>query len=435
MTPAANARFGVGKGRERPRRKAKDIHCPSCGAGLTLKSEASELVVCGYCGDHLDVGEPELEVLGKGAQKKWAFPFNLGDSYREKGVRYEVLARIAYIEDDDLAELTREYYLYHPAHGAMWLSEYKGDYSVSRPSHVALVADPTKKGDNPFTKRHGARLMTHDNQKWVVEETGVYSLVYVDGALPWIAKLGDRVGYVEGREQGGSGRQLAIQSSGRQLEISIGRQLPLATVGRATGRQDLIKLGLRLAGEGNRRKTELCLFWLVAAALVVNAILWVLCLFSGKEVLAQTFNAEGLAGETLSQPFEVPGNKSVIRIDVIGRGLDNSWMAVDLALLRGEDAVIHTFEEDLSYYHGVERGESWSEGIRKQSRYIELPEAGTYHMLVHATCGTDEEPEACKSSVHLKVDDAVYLPRFFIYGFAASVVLLFVVAQLVTRKN
>ena len=105
-------RFKLSSGRERPEYKPQNIKCASCGAGLTVKDEQSQMVVCEYCGSQLDVSATEQTVLGKGLANKPYFPLELGDSFHYKATRFEVISRMAFIEDNDISEMTKEYLLY-----------------------------------------------------------------------------------------------------------------------------------------------------------------------------------------------------------------------------------------------------------------------------------------------------------------------------------
>ena len=139
-------RNSLSGGRQRPKYQPRNIRCKGCGAGLTIKNERSELVVCDYCGSHLDVTQDEQKVLGKGGAQKFSFSLALGDSFRYQAARYEIIARLAYDEDftGDDSDLTREYLLYNPRKGSLWLGEYQHQYSLSSASHVMPKGDPFK---------------------------------------------------------------------------------------------------------------------------------------------------------------------------------------------------------------------------------------------------------------------------------------------------
>jgi hypothetical protein len=65
--------YGLNQGRPRPPYQPKNIQCKGCGAGLSVKDEHAELVVCDYCGSHLDVSAPEQKVLSGGADAPVTF--------------------------------------------------------------------------------------------------------------------------------------------------------------------------------------------------------------------------------------------------------------------------------------------------------------------------------------------------------------------------
>lgn len=256
------------QGRKRPPYKPKDIHCPHCGSGLTQKAEESQLVVCSYCGSRIDVSAAELKVLGKGGGRKISFPLNVGDSYYHKNARYEILARLAFIEDGDYSEMSKEYLLYNPYRGTMWLSEYQGSWSVSTDSHVMPVG-------SVMNKKRGSTIKTHDNRTWVCEGSGVYELVFVDGALPWIAKVGDRIEYVEFAEKNGSGMQYEVQMLDREIEFGMGNRLSLAQVREAT-RKSIPKAAGAAKSEdaAATRKSYLTLIWAAVLAVVINLLIF-----------------------------------------------------------------------------------------------------------------------------------------------------------------
>lgn len=424
MSESISDRFSLDQGRRRPPYKPKDIHCPHCGAGLTLKDERSELVVCNYCSSHINVTEEQAKVLGKGPELQWDFPLKLGDQYRFKGARYEVIARMAFIEDNDASELTREYLLYNPRRGTFYLDEYHGQYSISEPTHVMPKA-------HPFTKKRGETLFTYDNQKWVVEGSGAYTLEYVDGALPWIAQIGDKITYVEFSEQSGSGRQYEVEAQGDEVEFGMGQAVPLELVRRATGKETLGIEQVAPLDAAQTRRWFLMMILVSGLVMAVNFIFCFLSLSRGSEVLTQSFTAQQITDEVISNPFFVANNGNLIEVTVESSSLDNAWMAVDLAVVEGDDMVIHTFDSDLEYYHGYEGGESWSEGSHSASTYIKIPKSGNYRLLMHAVSNRGDAASADQSEhdLRVKVTDGVLMYHYFLAAgiFALAVLFLLIV--------
>jgi len=404
----AKDRWALNSGRARPAYQPIRLTCPSCGAGPNVRDEHSRLVVCEYCGAHLELSGNEAKVLGKGAERDWDFPIALGDSFRHKGRRYEVIARLALIEDGDFLDLTRQYLLYNPMRGTMWLSEYKGHYDLTTMTRVMPAGDV-------FSMRRGDELQTHDGKEWIAGDAGEYQLKYVDGALPWLASVGDRIRYAEFHAKDGSGGKYEVETQGREIEYSTGQRIPIEAVKRAMGKTVLPGPIAPLEDVSETRKHYHTLIAISALMLVLNGLIALALVIKGREVLHQNFDAASLNSETMSRAFTIGKDDSVVKI-VVGADLDNAWMALDYAVVKGDDTVIHVEDADISYYHGVEGGESWNEGSRTYTRYLRIPEAGTYHVLLHAVSGqgNSDRAETCEHNLSLRVIDGVARPLFFV---------------------
>jgi len=391
-------RFRLSGSRQRPEYKPQNIKCGSCGAGLTVKDEQSQMVVCEYCGSQLDVSTIEQTVLGKGLANKPHFSLELGDSFRHKATRFEVIARMAFIEDNDISEMTKEYLLYNPRRGSMWLGEYGGHYSISHPSHVM----PTKA---PFDVSRGDVIKTHDDIQWVTEGKGTYELHYVDGALPWIATVGDRIQYAEFAEKSGSGKRYEVQRIGNEIEYGLGRTMPLETVRRAARKPELGKETVLKTFEDPAKKLkgyiQLMVITLVAA--VLNGLLAFYCYQSGTVVLKQGFLPLDLTKGVLSRSFIARGNGKITKIKV-SAPLDNAWMSLEAAVMRSDGKAVHTYADSLEYYHGRSGGESWSEGSRSSSLLLKIPDPGMYKLYVQAVSAHGNASRATKAQHGLQVE-------------------------------
>jgi len=391
-------RFRLGSGRQRPAYKPQNIKCDGCGAGLTVKDEQSQMVVCEYCGSQLDVSQTEQTVLGKGMANKPYFPLELGDSFHHKATRFEVISRMAYIEDNDISEMTKEYLLYNPRRGTMWLAEYGGHYSISYPAHVMPRKDP-------FAAGRGDVIKTHDGVQWVTEGKGTYELHYVDGALPWVAKIGDRVQYAEFTEKSGSARRYEAQRIGNQIEYGLGRAMPLESVRRATRKPEL---GTETATKpiedtAKKRKGYLQIMAIALVAAFINGLLSYICYRSGTVVLIQSFVPQELTKGVMTEPFRVVGNGKITKISVTAH-LDNAWMSLETAIVRGDGMAVHMYEDNIEYYHGRSGGENWSEGSRSGSLLVKIPDPGLYRLFVQAVSANGNASRATRALHGLRVE-------------------------------
>lgn len=392
---SSSDRFAPGAGRERPQHQPTTIGCASCGATLSIQDERAALVVCSYCGSHLELDQNQLKVIGAGPDREWQFSFELGADFRWRGVRYEVVARMALTEEAGDPP-TLQYLLYHPAQGSFWLAEYQGNWDLSEPTHVM-----PKTG--PFALATGDVLQTHDGGRWLAVESGVTRLAYVDGTLPWVAKIGDMTHYAELVAADGSGETYEVEASGDELEYGRGRLLSVAEVRSASGRQDLPPPVVPRQDVVGRKRMFRRMLAIAALAVVVNGLLFLVAAAKGHTVLDQRFSADEITGEVLSQPFQLAKPDVPLKIELQCPRLDNAWMAADVAVVQGEDDVVAVEDADISYYHGVEGGESWSEGSRTSDVYLRVPTTGPHRLLLHAVSGMGETETASASHHELRV--------------------------------
>lgn len=380
----------------RPPYRPIAVRCPHCGAPLEVPDERAQLVVCARCDSHLELTGPErdaLRLLSPAHDREAGYDLPLGASFSWKGARYEVVARLSWIEEQSLLYTTRVYVLYHPRKPLLFLDEYHGAWAITHKTHVMPAGEyiGLKPGDG---------LQTFDGRSWTCEEVVERELHHVDGCLPWIARIGQQV---VGWELSGEGGALyEIEASGGEVEYNRGQRLTAAQLRHAMPDREL-SVAAPPASIGVRLHRA----FLVAAAGVIGVLLHVglliYALGSGRVAHTETFTAPSLSEEVTSAPFELTSG-GLTRVVLEADRLDNAWMAVDLALVRNEDAVVHVSDAELAYYHGVEGGESWSEGSTRTSVLLRGAEPGTYRLLLHAVSTFGETPTAERARHGLRVE-------------------------------
>ena len=102
---------------------------------------------------------------------------------------------------------------------------------------------------------------------------------------------------------------------------------------------------------------------------------------STSQAFSQTVTFQPLPNEDgtqvfFSEPFELKGRRN---IRVVGQSpVQNTWVYLEGDLINDETGVVQSFPIDISYYQGVEDGESWSEGGQSDSAYTSSLPAGKY---------------------------------------------------------
>ena len=109
-------------------------------------------------------------------------------------------------------------------------------------------------------------------------------------------------------------------------------------------------------------------------ALLGHGIMGGVATLMGEVIHQQTLSADQLTQEATTSAFQIT-DPGLLRVELTAP-LDNAWMALDVALIEGDDTVSYVTDADLSYYHGTEGGESWSEGSRSESLLLSGPKGG-----------------------------------------------------------
>ena len=148
-------------------------------------------------------------------------------------------------------------------------------------------------------------------------------------------------------------------------------------------------------------------YWMLflAITLVVGFVSFVIS-GSTKQVFSQTVTMAPLPNEDgtqvfFSDPFPLEGRRN---IRVVGESpVDNTWVYLEGDLINDETGVVQSFPIDISYYHGVEDGESWTEGGQSDSAYTSAMPAGRYVLRLEGQWEHWQEPAV----VNVKVEQNV----------------------------
>lgn len=399
----------------RPAHEPLALRCPVCAAPLRVADERAQLVVCGSCDSHLELSGPlrdTLDVLSGKSARKVGYALDLGQDARWRGARYEVVARTCWTEEGSMAYATRTYVLYHPRRPLLYLSEYDDAWDVSWKVHV-MPRQP------PRSLRAGSGLQTHDGKKWTVAEVVQRTLVHVDGCLPWVAEVGRTVTAWECTGSGDVTYEIEAQEG--EIEYHRGRQLSRAEVRRLLPGADVAVARPQLAPALAMRQAQMMLVAGIVGA-VMHGVLAGWASSAGDLVFAEGFSADQLTGEVTSSPFELSGD-GLVRLRLTSADLDNAWMSVNVALVQDDDIVVHVTDSDLSYYHGVEGGESWSEGSRDADILLGGVQPGPYRLHLGAVSNTGESESANRAqhSLRASVRDRAHPATPALFGFALCV--------------
>jgi hypothetical protein len=69
--------------------------------------------------------------------------------------------------------------------------------------------------------------------------------------------------------------------------------------------------------------------------------------------------------------------------------VDNNWLSVNTALIEKNSGEAYQGMQEISYYRGVDDGESWSEGSASDEMVFRAVPAGTYYLVIEYELGKD----------------------------------------------
>ena len=127
----------------------------------------------------------------------------------------------------------------------------------------------------------------------------------------------------------------------------------------------------------------------------------------------------------VSDVFELKGRTSNLELS-LDTNLDGHWSYLSLALIDADTDKAIDFGREISYYHGYEDGESWSEGSGRESVIVPSVPSGRYYLRL------EPETDAPQLSVHVVARRDVPLLRLPVI---AIVLLLIPVVWGVIRQD
>jgi hypothetical protein len=157
------------------------VACPSCGAPLTIKTESSLIIVCGYCDSTLMRQDMNLAMVGKMAKlEDDGSPIQLGTTGTYRGVPFSVIGRI---QLEYPSGYWNEWYIDLDDARAGWLGDGQGQYTVT------FLVEPTPKLP-PFESLKLGHAVEVGAEDFQVTEISQSRCIAGAGELPFSVKSG-----------------------------------------------------------------------------------------------------------------------------------------------------------------------------------------------------------------------------------------------------
>jgi len=381
----------------------KDVVCTECNTTIAVKTfPYAQSCSCSACGMRF-----VYKGGGKGfvSQKKEkendnALAIPLGSKGTLKGIDYEVIGYTLKEENDATGERWREYVLYNRAEGYAFLSEYKGNWMYAR-----------EQGNSPVTAHENPETIYYNGEEYDLYNRYKIRVVDTAGEFPFnIFDDGNIVSaefispprmwaYEKSREEGINWFLVEYQNR-KQLLEQFPFALPVPTepgILNPTGHINLAKL-----------------IKITLAGMAIMVLIHFLIGMTEKET--EVFSGDlQLRDSTASSIFVSPKFalhkwRSNLAFD-LHTAVDNNWLDMEATLVDAVSGQEYGLQQTVEYYHGVDDGESWSEGSTHETAYLSSLPAGNYYLRLEASRDTTNGAWGAVRDVEVVVKNDVPMHR------------------------
>jgi hypothetical protein len=355
--------------------KAKAIFCPNCGATVQLRGFAHTLnATCTRCLSVLDPNTPSVTLLQKVQMQMRIEPkIPMGTRGTFEGVEFEAIGfQERTIDVDGIAYSWQEYLLFHPYKGFRYLSEYNGHWNIIKPKNCV----PAYEGSG--------RTAIIEGTKYKHFQRAVARTSYVIGEFPWQVRFGD---VVTVDDYTAPPYLLSGERTAEEVSWSVGEYIEGKDVFKAFKIEAAPPLPQGVfANQPNPRANSslwrmYMIFFLIAAFVSMYS-----CVAKGqREVFRKSYQfvpSSTAEPSFVTERFELAGFRNAATDVEIKADIVNNWVAFAVALINEDTGEAFDFGRDLSYYSGVDGGESWSEGGSSTTITIPSVPPGRYYLRV-----------------------------------------------------
>jgi predicted RNA-binding Zn-ribbon protein involved in translation (DUF1610 family) len=350
----------------------KTFNCPSCAAPLTIRAKGTESVACGNCGSVVDAANENHKILSRFNARVTHEPLlPLGSHGHLHGADYDVVGYLRrQVEVEGLPYEWGEYLLYSDDEGFRWLTEYQGHWSFLKTTnrHPKML----------FTGKPVANFL---GTRYEHFQTAVAKVTYVLGEFYWRVKVGEQATVMD---YVAPPYILSAESTAKEKVWSVGEYVAPEVIEAAF--QPAKGLPWRVGVAPNQPSPWLVRpYWKAFGLFVLVALIiqFGFLIFSQQRSVYQNFFELDPGNRTAltTEVFAVPGSTGnlVLRSRT---SLDNDWLYLDMQLVEKDTGRHYEFGREISYYHGVDGGEAWSEGDPQDEVVLSAVPAGQYYLEI-----------------------------------------------------
>lgn len=370
------------------------LTCPKCGGPMELRAPESERTTCPNCNSLLDINEGNLaylRTLDPGPPPLIA----LGSKATFEGHEMTVVGfMVRYCIVDRKKYVWEEYLLYHTQVGFRWLVHDTGHWSYVSPISPADVFDGVT-----VASMRGSQFKQFQAVNAFVES--------VFGEFYWQVEVGEST---RAKDFVNPPEILSLEASATEVNWSHGRYMTHEEVAKAFRLKKPLPAPGMIGMAQPNPFAGLAKPWFILLGIALFVATAIFVTGSRRQVFAQTFTFEPVENSTATQvvftePVELKSFQNIC-IDAQA-AVDNSWVYLEGDFVNEDTGLVQNFSIPVEYYHGVDGGESWSEGGQSSQVFISSLPAGKYVMRFEAQWDKYQQPV----SVQIRIRQGV--PRLW----------------------
>ncbi len=389
------------------------VPCGGCDATVAIHGREARSVVCPQCHRMIDVSRSEPTTLDLAVQiGKPNVPFHMGQKATIRGVDFTVVGHIRFVEKDfEGTYHSDEFLLFSKDVGYQWIVLENGHFSLTR------ELDDRPVGFEPRLAAPKQRLRFAD-RTWKVFESGYTQVEWVDGELPWVAKIGDQNYYMDAISPP---FLLSAEWTETEMEWYEAEYVDKAEIAEAFGlAPEALPAAYNVAPHQPFRRSAFRqqAIWVMG----LFAILFGIATFwsigkTGDPAGSMTIRPDQFKNEYVTVDTFTVRQKDALCEANFHASVSNSWQYFQVAVVNSKDEVVVDFSAEMSYYSGVDHEGSWSEGSTSDTVYFKLAEPGDYRLLILGQAGTGEtagDVERNGVAVSISIREGLVLTRYYL---------------------
>ena len=358
--------------------QVRGLNCPNCGAAIQLRGfQFAQSIVCDSCLAVLDASDANVAVLQTFDAKVRRFRplIPLGSRGTWKGDSWEVIGfQVREISVDGVAYRWQEYLLFNPFRGFRYLSYYDGHWNDIVPVHG--VPAPGTAGAHPTVSWHGTTFKQF--------QTSIATTIFALGEFPWMVQVGD---VVTVRDFVAPPFMLSSEETADEVTWSFGEYVAGGRLRAAFKVKDELPQAVGVfADQPNPLAGKVGAYWRGFARLLVALVLLIVVrLATAADHPAAHLEGSFHPGRAedkapfVSEPFALDGHTSNVDIQTT-ISANGAWLYLSMSLVNDSTGQVIELGREVSYYAGVDDGESWSEGSRSDDARVPAVPPGRWFL-------------------------------------------------------